>query len=1134
LRVQRLLDELLDSGCTPEAVCSDCPELLPQVRLRWRQMCAVEAELDALFPTPGASASAGSGIGTFAPWHAGADLPRIPGYEVEAILGRGGMGIVYKARDLSLNRLVALKMLLAGSYAGAAERGRFVREAEAVAGLRHANIVQVHGAGDHEGRPYYTMEYVEGGSLAQMLAGTPQPARQAAALVATLAEAAQVAHRGGIVHRDLKPANILLTADGTPKMADFGLARHFDGGPGLTLTGARLGTPSYMAPEQATGDVHRIGPAADVYSLGAILYEMLTGRPPFRGETAAETERQLTADEPVPPTRLNPTVPRDLETICLKCLHKDPQRRYATAAALADDLGRFQRDEPIAARPAGLPERTARWVRRHPAHSAMLAASLLLAIMLVGGSLWLAMQQARQRNGVEADLKEMARLQDGARWMEARAVLERADAWLGWGVPGDLRRRLGQARRDLDLVIQLNAIRLRRVTRGELVFYQAQADREYQATFREAGLGTVRDDPAKVAAAVQASAVRGALVAALDDWAVCGTDTERRDWLLDVARRADPDPLGWRHRILDPAAWTDPTALTELARTVPGSQPVSLLLALGERLRATGGDAAPFLKRVQKEHPADFWANLIVGNAMLLWAPRDAAGYYRAALSSRPGAAVGYCAVGDALRLQNGLDEAIDYYKKALEVDPGYARAYSNLGHTLLSQDRVDEAIENCRKAVQVDPDYAWAYHNLANALRAKGRLDEAFDQYQQVIRLDPKNREVETSMRTVLMRQGRGQEARLRWRKALDGNLPEYEAWSGYAELCLFLGQEEEYGRACQALLDRFGATTVATIAEQIGRVCLLLPGTGGRRQTGAGLIDRALATKRSTPAWIYRYFLFAKGLAEYREGRASSAISLMDGEASRVLGPAPRLLLAMAQHDQGQTEQARHSLASAVVGFDWSVDQADVRDAWICHLLRREAEALILPDRLALVRGGTPPRDNDERLALAGFCQSEALYHAAARLYADAFAADPNLAVELASACRSRAALGEKQPVSRLEELTTECRYPAARCAALAGCGLGKDGAELDEGERARWRRQAREWLQGDLAMWAATLESGPRSTWILVRRMLMQWQADPDLAGLREPGAVAKLPADERKEWAALWTEVAAALDRSKNAQ
>ena len=365
-------------GRTPEEVCADHPELLTEVRRRWRRMCAIEEELDALFPV----AEPGRGADTSASRHAGANLPEIPGYDVEALLGRGGMGVVYKARHRRLNRLVALKMLIAGAHAGPAERARFQREAEAVASLRHANIVAVYDVGDHEGCPYFTMELLEGGTLAQALAGTPQSARQAAALLITLAEAVQAAHQAGIVHRDLKPANILLTAEGTPKVADFGLARHFEGEQALTLSGARIGTPSYMAPEQVIGKTGTIGPAADIYALGAVLYEMLTGRPPFRGETAAETERQVIHDEPVSPSRLNTKVPRDLETICLKCLSKEPQRRYASAAALADDLRRFGEGRPIQARPVGWPEHVRHWCRRNP-----LAAVLsVTALALVGFS----------------------------------------------------------------------------------------------------------------------------------------------------------------------------------------------------------------------------------------------------------------------------------------------------------------------------------------------------------------------------------------------------------------------------------------------------------------------------------------------------------------------------------------------------------------------------------------------------------------------------------------------------------------------------------------------------------------------------------------------------------------------------
>jgi WD40 repeat protein len=313
--------------------------------------------------------------------------PAVPGYEILGELGRGGMGVVYRARQKGLNRDVALKVILAGAHAGEAERARFRAEAEAVARLQHPNIVQVHEVGEHNGVPFFSLEYVEGGSLADRLDGTPWPAPRAAALVEALARAVHAAHARGVVHRDLKPANVLLTADGVPKVTDFGLAKRLDADKGQTQSGAVVGTPSYMAPEQAAGRTREVGPAADVYALGAILYECLVGRPPFRAATPLDTILQVATADPVPPRRLQPGVPRDLDTVCLKCLHKDPARRYASALDLADDLRRFRAGEPIRARPVGRVERLGRWCRRNPAVAGLTAAlALLLVAAAVAGS----------------------------------------------------------------------------------------------------------------------------------------------------------------------------------------------------------------------------------------------------------------------------------------------------------------------------------------------------------------------------------------------------------------------------------------------------------------------------------------------------------------------------------------------------------------------------------------------------------------------------------------------------------------------------------------------------------------------------------------------------------------------------
>jgi hypothetical protein len=331
--------------------------------------------------------------------------PEVPGYEILAELGRGGMGIVYRARQYALQRTVALKMILAGACAGQAGIARFRTEAEAIARLQHPNIVQVHEIGEHDGKPFFSLEYCPGGSLDRQLQGTPQMPKQAARLVETLARAIQAAHDANVIHRDLKPANILLSfsrdAESSersappdmlrsahsvwrlnkyvPKITDFGLARKLEEA-GQTLSGAIVGTPPYMAPEQAGGKTKDVGPASDVYALGAILYECLTGRPPFKAATPMDTMMQVLADEPVPPSILQSTTPRDLETICLRCLAKERAKRYASASALAEDLRRYQAGEPIVARPVGRVERGMKWVRRNPVVAVLSTAVLTVLV----------------------------------------------------------------------------------------------------------------------------------------------------------------------------------------------------------------------------------------------------------------------------------------------------------------------------------------------------------------------------------------------------------------------------------------------------------------------------------------------------------------------------------------------------------------------------------------------------------------------------------------------------------------------------------------------------------------------------------------------------------------------------------
>ncbi len=370
---------------------------------------------------------------------------RVPGYEVIEELGRGGMGVVYLARQVKANRRVALKMILAGSHAGTADLTRFQTEAESVARLQHPNIVQVHDVGEHAGLPFFSLEFCAGGSLEKQLRQRPLEPSVAATLVEALARAMQHAHEHQVIHRDLKPANVLLAEDGTPKIADFGLAKKLDEA-GQTASGSVMGTPSYMAPEQAQGKAESLGPLVDVYALGAILYDCVCGRPPFRAATALDTLMQVVHEEPVSPRRLNPKVPLDLETICLKCLRKDAARRYGSAAELADDLKRFLAGEPIAARPVGRLERGWRWCKRNPglAATGFLAALALVAVAVV--SVLYGIEQAHMAER-ESEAAEVLRREEEntrkhmmhSRRLSARFMWERGQALGDHGdAPGQL------------------------------------------------------------------------------------------------------------------------------------------------------------------------------------------------------------------------------------------------------------------------------------------------------------------------------------------------------------------------------------------------------------------------------------------------------------------------------------------------------------------------------------------------------------------------------------------------------------------------------------------------------------------------------------------------------------------------
>jgi hypothetical protein len=516
------------------------------------------------------------------PPQAGAGWPTVPGYEIVAQLGKGGMGVVYKAHQTALRRTVALKMILHGDYAGPEERRRFQTEAGAVARLQHPQFVQVYEVGEHKGLPFFSLEFCPGGSLEKQLDGKPWEAKRAAALVETLARAMHAAHQAGLVHRDLKPGNVLLTPDGTPKVTDFGLAKRLDVR-GDTQTGVILGTPEYMAPEQA-GKSREVGPAADTYALGAILYELMTGRPPFQAATPLDTILQVVGDEPVPPSRLYGRTPRDLETICVKCLQKQPGKRYDSALSLAQDLRHFQNGEPITARPVGRTERAWRWCRRNPA-----VASLATAVLLVfaaGTVASSALAALADRRAGEAAKAEGKALQEAENSTAARNDLQKSNDKLLTSVARSLLRPLG----------------LQAPARGQSVV--PLSDPEIEA------LWELESSPEQILLRFVGEAIqRPVTTRQLKNWsmwilhAAVGLDVRRREVVermlaermsaegMPLEQRVD---LAWSLVTLDDLSLrTASRAFMTLTQAIGSMTEPNALHALGERLSAVGVRLGP-------------------------------------------------------------------------------------------------------------------------------------------------------------------------------------------------------------------------------------------------------------------------------------------------------------------------------------------------------------------------------------------------------------------------------------------------------------------------------------------------------------------------------------------------------------
>jgi serine/threonine protein kinase/tetratricopeptide (TPR) repeat protein len=722
----------------------------------------------------------------------------VANYEVLGVLGRGAVGVVYKARQLGLNRLVALKMLLAGSHAGQRELARFRIEAEAVARLRHPNIVQVYEVGEHNGLPFFSLEFVEGGSLHQKMGGKPLPARDAAEIGEALSRAMYYAHQQNIIHRDLKPANILVTPDGVPKITDFGLAKRLEETEesSQTRTGTLMGTPSYMSPEQAEGRTRDIGPLSDQYTLGAILYEMLTGRPPFLGATLLDTIQQVRRQEPVPPTQLQAKTPHDLEVICLKSLQKEPSKRYGHAGELADDLRRFLRGEPIRARPVSLPERTWRWCRRNPRLASLYSAvcMLMLLAMVIGSVLGVRMlreQQAvtRIRDQAERQLQDATAAIYGGDIRRANDLLQWSDPLL------DSAAALSEQRDGLDQLRTsvkeyghfkelLDNVRFAYIFGSRSSRQQMEQGREQCRQLLELydsieqGRNSLPPLNAEQAQLFKDDVFDMFLVSALIESelsknADVALQQQAAQQAIDWLNRAEKIQPGMRtlyaHRSGFRGTLGQREAADEDFRKARSITPTSAIdhfwHGYAEHLRGQGENARGEEEKAQEffraeiaeyaallqQHPDHFWGHLSWAVAKVqLGDLQDALIGFTNCIRLRPDFAWPYNNRGTVhLRLEQ-YDQAVRDYDTALQRSSEYVVARSNRSLAYIAQGNVDQALEDCNQIVEKDPQYAPAYLNRAECYLRRKKFEEALSDCNRVLEWNQHKEEVHLKRQAI------------------------------------------------------------------------------------------------------------------------------------------------------------------------------------------------------------------------------------------------------------------------------------------------------------------------------------------------------------------------------------------------
>jgi tetratricopeptide (TPR) repeat protein len=1118
---------------------------------------------------------------------------------------KGGLGEVFVAEDTELHRQVALKEIQAEYAHDLHRRGRFLLEAEITGGLEHPGVVPVYGLGQYaDGRPFYAMRFVKGDNLKAAIdrfhraetAGRDPGERRLAlrqllGRFVDVCQAVAYAHSRGVLHRDLKPGNIMLGKYGETLVVDWGLAKAVGrpegagaadeatlrpssgSGEAATQAGSAVGTPAYMSPEQAAGRLEELGPASDIYGLGATLYALLTGRPPFGGADAGEMLRRVQRGEVVPPRHVKPEVPAALEAICRKAMAERPAERYAKALALAADVEHWLADEPVAAYREPLGARLCRWARRHPAQVAAAAAALLVALLAGGGAwLWAAERRAETEQAVGLALGKAEQLREQARkvrsenpggaaealavWKQALAAAEQAEDIGAAGLVGEetagraarllaelragvkqAEQALAQARKDARLLADLDEARMAySVWKGQSFDYAAGAT-AYARAFAAYGLEVLRHPPAVTVPALQRlpARMREALVVALDDWGRCAPTQVLRQRLREVAGAVDDDP--WRLRFRRARGLKALKGLAVEARRQPLPAVSLHLLATGLLVGGAWAEAVTLLREAQRRYPADFWINFDLAAALRgdnresNQGLDEAIGYYRAAVALRPGNASAHYNLGLALKDKGDVAGAIAEYQKASALDPKDAMAHNNLGLALKKKGDLAGAIAEYQKASALDPKNAGAHNNLGVALKAQGDVAAAIAAYHKAIALDPKHTNAHNNLGVALKDKGDVAAAIAAYHKAIALDPKHTNAHNNLGIALLaqgdLAGAIAEYqkaialdpklalahynlGRALHAQGDLAGA--IAEYQKAIAVDPKLAPAHNnlGIALRAQGDVPGAIAKYQKAIALDPKYAPAHHNLGRALQEKGDVAGAIAEYQKAIALDPKNVGTHCGLGLALRQLGRLHESLASLRRGHALGAG----RPAW--HMPSgqwvKQAERLLELDRQlpAFLKGERQPRSAAEALDLAKLCQQP-------------------FKQRYVAATRFHRAAFAAEP-KQAETLRAGQRYDAACVAALAGCGKGKDAAALDSKERFRLRRQALAWLRADLTAWQDLLRKAPQQAGPSVVKALRHWQQDTDLAGVRDKAALAKLPEAERKEWANFWADVAALLAKA----